>query len=228
MRKLCLVALVALGLTACADERPPAETVSVIAADGAVVQQGDNSLSIPPTALAMDTDVVIREVPTSDFPDLEGASKVIVLDPAGTQLSTPATFTVKIDKPGSKIQMMDDGWRNVTPESATDTSVVISVSRFAPIAVVEPSEVTGGGNKITGTVSWGSGDPVDQAPVELWVVDSASPLATVMTGTDGTYTFADVSAGSYVVMVDFECKEEVAAVVTDSEATVADITLCGG
>lgn len=70
-----------------------ASTVLVDAETGGVVEAGGSKLEIPPGSLAQDTVIVVREPITGMTMQSDGM-KVVMLEPSGLQLSSPATLTI--------------------------------------------------------------------------------------------------------------------------------------
>lgn len=119
MTALTLVLAVA-GLPACSDNgEPNGNAVLIIAAQGgSVAMDGDETgISIPANALTTDTEISISYGSLSDFGVLDnGLPRVLVMEPAGTTLQTPATVlldpgsVIGTDKVVSVRQWMDGGW----------------------------------------------------------------------------------------------------------------------
>jgi len=116
------------------------------------------------------------------------------------------------------------GWSPVESSSDAETGdVSVSVSRFAPlaVAVTEASSAA----EIRGTLSWGSGDPAAEAPVQLYQGDTLVTETT--TGADGSFSFADLEPGTYRVVVDYECTIDEAVDVAAGDVEELALTLCG-
>jgi hypothetical protein len=146
MTAFTLVLAVA-GLAACGDNgEPSGNAVLIIAAQGGTVtMDGDETgISIPANALAADAEISISYGNLSDYGALEnGLSRVLVMEPAGTTLQTPATVlldpgtTIGADKVVFVRQWMDGGWYGTQEASVVSGGLVsTTVSFLAPLAIV--------------------------------------------------------------------------------------------
>lgn len=213
---------------------PAPTTMTVPAATGGTVINADYQLVIPPMSLATDTEVTLMTAPLSGFPALENARpEVLLLEPEGTMLTRPASITIVADfvdagaSDNVAIHQLDrvDGVRWVPLESTRMPSgdVSVSVTRFAPLAVVVTSSAGGGG--VRGVIRWGDGTVVSAAPVQLFMGTTMVGMTT--TDAAGVYTFQSLAAGNYRVVVDYECRLDRPVTVAASVATL-DLILCGG
>jgi len=231
-RKLLLPFLV-LSLAGCSS----AASGLITAAEGGVVRSDAAELTVPAMSLAADTEITVDTASASDYPALEnGRPEVVRLQPEGTVLETPATVVVRSDlidaAPGSRVsihQLRDiDGvraWRAVESVFDSETGEAEAyVTTFAPLGIVV--EAVAATATVTGTLSWGSGDPADGAPVELRQGETV--VATATTDAAGAFTFADVEPGAYTVNVDYECTIDEAITLEAGETEELTLTLCGG
>ncbi len=226
--------IVALSLTACADDRP-ATSVVVSAATGGTVSLGNTELAVPAMALANDTEIMLTTANKADFPELTGAQPDVVrIEPLGTTLEFAATLVIDVSGAPSGASLSAAQLREIEGEMvwttiATELPVsnglaTVSITTFAPLAIVSPP-VVGGGNVIRGTISWGDGSPAANAPIELYVGETKQ--TEILSDSQGAFQFADVSAGSYSLRVNYECTINEAVEVSASEPTVVTLTLCG-
>ena len=243
LTQLSTLGLVAVTAVACSNARNGgggSASDVVVAVEGGTVAANANQIEIPANALSEDTEVSLIVDSITSFPALEGAQNTVLrIEPEGQVLEVPATVTIAAglasDVAAERVTVSQlynvDGvmsWRQIeTAISVVGGNVTASVSRFAPLAVVVASAVvTPGGNAIEGTVAWGDGSPVDSAPVELW--QGESKLTETTTDAEGGFGFADLTAGTYSVRIDYECMVTEAVEVTASAPTQVTITLCGG
>lgn len=239
--KLGLSMIAVLCMTAgCADDTRMAEPMLITPEAGGTITLGANEVVIPPQALAAATEVVLMTSPLSTLEALEnGVGEALILLPEGTILERAAVVTLPVDPSllveGAEVSVKQlvsgDGvmiWTDVAAElNASTGEVIVSITRFAPLAVVVETSVVAGGNIINGTIRWGDEAPVGMAPVQLFESGGASPLTSTMSAEDGTFTFADVSPGSYTIVVDYECLIEEDVTVTADAPTNVSLTLCG-
>jgi hypothetical protein len=226
-----------LALTTAAAGCNGSSTSAISAAEGGTVTASTHDVAIPAMSLATDTEVTVETADASGYPELEGAlPEVLRIEPEGTVLEVPATVTIHADFTGagaddsvSVYQLRDvDGVSTWSPmESSTDAEtgdVTVSVSRFAPLAVTVTAASSAA--EIRGTLSWGSGDPAAEAPVQLYQADTLVTETT--TGADGSFSFADLEPGAYRVVVDYECSLDEAVEVAAGDVEELTLTLCGG
>lgn len=208
----------------------------ITAAEGGVVRTDAAEVTVPAMALAADTEVTVETASASDYPDLvNGRAEVVRLEPEGTVLETPATVIVRSDliaaEPGASVtihQLRDiDGeraWRPVESVYDSETGDAEAyVDVFAPLGVAVQAAASTG--TVRGTLTWGSGDPADGAPIELRTVDGT--VGTATTDAAGAFTFTDVEPGTYTLYVMYECTidETIEVAAGDNEVS---LTLCGG
>lgn len=242
MSKHILVAAILSVLLASAcggDDESPSGVQLVTASAGGTVQAGSSSVEIPPMALTADTEVSLEAANASSYPALEGARpSVLRLEPEGTVLARPATVTIGASLVGAgagdevSVRQLASGdgimqWVPVESSRDAETgNVLVPITRFAPLAVVVARTGTPpAGLAIRGTLRWGDGSPVDAAPVQL--LQSDRVLTTTTTDPAGYFFFGDLSAGTYVVSIDYECMLSETVEVT-SETAALDLVLCGG
>lgn len=227
-------------MAGCADDTRMAEPMLITPEAGGTVSLGAIEVVIPPMALAAATEVVLMTSPLSTLEALEdGVGEALIMEPAGTTLELPATVTLPVDPSlivsGAEVSVKQlvsgDGvmiWTDIPSElNASAGEVIVSVTRFAPLAVVVETSVVAGGNVINGTIRWSDESPVDMAPIQLLESGGASPLTSTMSADDGTFTFADLSPGTYTLVVDYECLIEEEVTVTADAPTNVSLTLCG-
>ncbi|MFT5356829.1 MAG: hypothetical protein ACI9KE_004055 [Polyangiales bacterium] len=227
-------------MAGCASEARMAAPMLITPEAGGTITLGANEVVIPPMALATATEVVLLTSPLSSLEPLEnGVGEALIMEPEGTILELAATVTLPVNPSllveGATVSVKQlisgDGvmiWTDIASElNASAGEVMVSVTRFAPLAVVVETSVVGGGNVIEGTIRWGDESPAGMTPVELFESGGASPLTSTMTAADGTFTFADLSAGDYTIVVDFECLIEETVTVSADAPTSVSLTLCG-
>lgn len=115
-------------------------TVPIAAAAGGEVSSpsGSGKLTIPPGALAADTEIVLNVGPAA------GGSAASVYDfgPDGTQFSVPATLTLKFDaavpegKKAVMAVMTDGAWAEIPGSALAGGSVTGAVSHFSRFTVI--------------------------------------------------------------------------------------------
>lgn len=240
MQKICL-GLGLMMIAACADDTRVGTPMLIAAETGGTVSLGAAQVVIPPNSLAEATEVVLMTSPLSALEPLENAvGEALLLLPEGTLLELAASVTLNVDPAllveGAEVSVMQlvsgDGvmiWSMVPSElQSSSGSIIASVTRFAPLAVVVETSVVGGsGNVINGTLLWTDESPVSMAPVYLLEAGGASPLASTMTGEDGSFSFVDLTPGSYTIDIDFECPLSETVEVTAEAPTNVALTLCG-
>jgi len=211
MTVLTLVFAVA-GLAACGDNgEPNGNAVFIVAAQGGTVtMDGDETgISIPANALAADTEIAISYGSLADYGALEnGLSRVLIMEPAGTSLQTPATvlidpgMTIGVDKVVSVRQWSDGGWYGSQQASVVSGGLVSTTVTFlAPLAIVVEDAVQGP----TGTVSGMVLHIYTEAPLEgitFELLSGATVVDTAVSDAAGLFTFTEVPVGSYVVHAD--------------------------
>jgi hypothetical protein len=236
--RLIAVASFVVVLGGCgSDGRAPVGDV-VSAVEGGSVQSVSHDIDIPGMALGEDTEVTLSRADASGYPALPGARPdVLRLEPEGTELARPAQVTIHADfidaGPGDGVSVAQlvtgDGaafWSPIESEPMSGGSLAVAVTRFAPLAVVVTERPTGSG-AIEGTLVWGDGSPVTDAPVVLHG-DDTPPLATVTTDGAGLFRFTDLEPGRYSLVVDYECSLERVVDVAAGTPTRADLVLCAG
>lgn len=227
--------LLALTLALAGCNGSSASTIS--AAEGGTIEASTHDVAIPAMALATDTEVTVETAEASAYPALENARpEVLRIEPAGTVLEVPATVTIHADfidadaEEAVAIHQLQDvdgveSWTRL--EASRDEAsgdVTVSIRRFAPLGVVVTEPASTG--TIQGTIAWGSGDPVAEGPVELYQGDTL--VADTTTGADGGFAFADLDAGSYRVVMDYECSIDEAVTLEAGATEELTLTLCGG
>lgn len=221
-------------LIACASERGSGSGAQLIPADqGGSVSLNANEVTIPPNSLMEDTSVSLSLAPSSSFPGLDNAPpNVLVLEPRGTVLSTPATVFLTASDPSTvSVRQFVEGdgeafWRTLEHVNQPG-GVQVSVQRFAPLALVPVPIDVPVANEIRGRVTWADGSAVANVPVELWTAGADGPLTTTTADSDGAFSFADLSSGDYRVRVNVECDTSVDATVSGSTPTEVTLVLCG-
>lgn len=235
MRTARLASLLAASLAflGCDDSRTSSGPIR--ASEGGTVIAASHTVDIPANALASDTEVTLETAPASGYPALEGSlAEVLRIEPEGTVLEVPASLTIHGSFVGAAsaasvtVRQLTsvDGVSLWSPiESARDAAsgdLTVSVTRFAPLAVVVSE--TPSGAAITGTLRWGDGSPVDGAPVELH--QGGSLLTTATTDAAGTFSFADLTPGAYELSIDYECMLTEPVTVAAGAPTEVELTLC--
>lgn len=231
-----LSALLFVGIaSACGSTEP--STARVVAAEGGTVIASTHRVTIPAASLPADTDVTLETTSADAYPTLAGAlPEVLLMRPEGTLLERAATVTIGggfIDADAAaRVSIAQlataDGvstWQPLeSSRDATTGDVTLSVTRFAPLAVVVIE--TSGGTGIQGTIRWGDASPVAMAPIQLFLGTTA--VTTVSSDAAGAFSFSDLAPGAYRIVVDYECMLDQAVVVTAGEVTTQDLVLCGG
>lgn len=227
-------------MAGCADDTRMAEPMLITPEAGGTITLGANEVTIPPNSLAAATEVVLMTSPLSTLAALEnGVGEALILLPEGTTLERAAVVTLPVDPSllveGAEVSVKQlvsgDGvmiWTDLSSElNASAGEVIVSVTRFAPLAVVVETSVVAGGNVINGTIAWGDETPVGMAPIDLFESGGASPLTSTMSAEDGTFSFGDLSPGDYRIVVDYECLIEEDVTVTADAPSNVSLTLCG-
>lgn len=206
----------------------------IVATEGGTVVAGNNTIEIPPAALATDTEITLRTDSASDYPTLENSNgTVVALLPEGTSLSTSATVTLGADVVNADLEQRvniyqyletdgEAGWTPVEAEVRTNGSAVVGVSRLAPLGIAVQDAPVGG--TIEGTIAWGDSSPVSGAPLELWA--SEELLDTYTTDSDGGFRFEGLDAGTYGLRLEFECTLEEVVEVVEGQTTDVELSLC--
>lgn len=210
----------------CADDR---SADLIVAAEGGTVESDAFRVEIAPDALAEDTAVELSVGDAADYPSMTGEYQVLVIEPEGTVLETPAEVTIDASFIGAAdgetvtlSQLGPAGWVRLEHTDNGDGSATTFVSEFAPIAVsVAAASSTG---SIEGTLSWNDGSPVDGAPVML--MQGATHIGSSTTDATGAFGFADVEPGTYTLVVELECPLMADISVAAGAPTQADLTLC--
>jgi len=235
MTALTLTLAVA-GLPACGDNGDPSgNAVLIIAAQGgSVTMDGDETgISIPANALAADTEISISYGSLSDYGALtDGLPRVLVMEPAGTTLQTPATVLVDpgsvigADKVVSVRQWMDGGWYGTQEATVVSGGLVSTTVTFlAPMAIVVEDAPVGPTGTVSGSViHYYTEQPLEGITFEL--LDGTTVVDTAVSGADGLFSFTEVPVGSYVVHADvlpadncYSDPTEQDAVVTEDQTT---------
>ncbi len=226
------VVLAVAGVAACGDDgEPNGSDVLVIAAQGGTVSMdGDETgISIPANALAADTEIGISYGSLADYGALEnGLSRVLVMEPAGTTLQTPATVlmdpgtVIGADKVVSVRQWMDGGWYGTQEASVVSGGLVsTTVSFLAPLAVVVEDAPVGPTGTIAGMVL----HIYTEAPLEgitFELLDGTTVVDTAVSGADGLFSFTEVPVGSYVVHAVVTADENCYSDATEKDAVVTE------
>jgi hypothetical protein len=231
---LALSSLLIICLAAgCGNNTKIAGNAVIIRADegGTVDMQGDEtSLSIPANALSEDTEIGIEYGSLSDYPTLENArQRVLVMTPAGTSLSTPATVLmdpgsppIGADKVVKVVQYVDGGWYGTqSAEVVSGGLVSASVSLLAPLAIVvedPPIQPTGA---ISGTVM----HIYTEQPLEgitFHLLSGTNEIDTAVSDADGRFEFDNVPVGTYTVHADVTEEENCYGDPVDKEAVVTE------
>ncbi|MDQ3036429.1 MAG: carboxypeptidase-like regulatory domain-containing protein [Myxococcota bacterium] len=233
--RLPLALLLCASLAACNGTAPT--TARIVAAEGGTVTASTHQVAIPAMALTSDVEVTLEAVSAADYPALEGARpEVLRIEPEGTTLTRAATVTIRASfigaAEGDRVSIAQlatgDGVSTWVPmESARDAAtgdVDVPITRFAPLAIVVIGASSAGG--IEGTIRWGDSSPAADAPVQLF-------RGTELVGSDvadaaGAFSFSDLDAGGYRVVVDYECMIDQAVTVVAGEIATQDLVLCGG
>lgn len=228
MNQRILIAAIAASFVACGN---PTSTSLIVATEGGTVEAGTTEVVIPANALAVDTEITIESTPADpELPALEGAVVILRLEPEGTALEIPAAITVT----GSEIgagqtdtigawQLLDGVWAPREFSLGASGDVTLSVNVFSPVGITVREAAALGA--VTGTISWGSGDPADAAPVQLFQGEVI--VAETTTDATGAFSFPDLEPGAYSVRVNYECMIDAPADVTAGTTTTLELTLCG-
>ena len=72
---------------------------------------------------------------------------------------------------------------------------------------------------------WGDASAAPAAPIQLF--QGASLLTTTTTDAAGGFSFADLSAGEYRIVVEYECHLEQPVTVTAGTTTQQNLVICG-
>lgn len=220
------------GLAACSDNgEPNGNGVLIIAAQGGTVSMdGDETgISIPANALTADTEIAISYGSLSDYGALEnGLSRVLIMEPAGTSLATPATvlmdpgIVIGADKVVSVRQWMDGGWYGTQEASVVSGGLVsTTVSYLAPLAIVVEDAPQGPTGTISGMVLHiYTEEPLEGITFEL--LDGTTVVDTAVSGADGLFSFSEVPVGSYVVHADVGPADNCYSDATEKDAVVTE------
>lgn len=220
----CLVvALVSACVSACGVE----VSESISAESGGRIALGDSVLEIPAAALPADTAVSMRFESIGAFVPLADASDdVLTIEPADTELAVPATLTLDLGGPvesGETVvahHFTEGGWLALETEVLESGIAQTSISELGSYALTRRPGASAAG--IAGHLRWNDGTPVREAPVELH--QNGARLTDTVTDDDGAFTFTDVAAGEYQLVVSFECELEETVVLTTS--VDVDLVLC--
>lgn len=210
---------------------PSTEVSKTISAEtGGSISLDDSILEIPAAALAVDTEVSMRLDLIGDFAALADAhDDVITIEPAAIALAVPGTLTLDLGGPvelGESVvayHLVDGGWAALETEIVPGGRVRTSVTSLGSYAVTRRA-ATGDGNRIAGVLRWGTGDPVDDAPVELH--QDGARLTDTVTDPQGGFGFVDLTPGEYQIVVSFECDLEETVSVSADEPTEVELVLC--
>ena len=222
-------------LPSCAGAPPASQRI--VAATGGSVTGSVYRLAIPAMALPADAEVTLETASASTYPTLAGAlPEVLRIQPEGTVLEHAATVTIRGDfidaAAGDTISVSQllagDGvsiWQPLesTRDAATG-DVAVSVTLFSPLAVVVAHPAAGAGG-IRGTLHWGDASAAPAAPIQLF--QGTSLLRTTTTDAAGGFSFADLSAGEYRIVVEYECHLEQPVTVTAGTTTQQNLVICG-
>jgi len=216
----------------CSADEASVATETVVATAGGTVTLDAAKIEIPANALPTDTDVSLALRSAYALADLPGAvGDALTIEPVGVELLIPASVTLQIsgnteDAPVEIHVLEDHDWISMDASAVAEpSSIQFSISRFGSFApAVRVPDIADGGNRIEGTVTWGNGDPVADVDVDVFQHDSK--LTTVSTDDAGQFSLVDVTAGIYVLTIDFECAATAEVTVTDDTPGVANMVLC--
>jgi hypothetical protein len=224
MKSLLVACLLLVG---CGDSRIASGVI--VAAEGGTVENDAFTLDIAPGALAEDTTIELEVGDPADFPSMARDFEVLVMEPAGTVLSTAAEVTIDaafIDATEDEIvaisQLRDGTWVPIEHTETSGGGATTFVTVLAPIAITVSEAASTG--SIAGTIVWGDGSPVDAAPIQLFNGDSLVTTAT--SDNTGAFGFAELAPGSYRVVVDYECMLDQGVSVAAGAPTIVDLELC--
>jgi hypothetical protein len=228
---LCVVG----ALVACDDgkEQPQGTTVMILAATGGTVaMKGDEtSLSIPANALAADTEVTLSYGELSDYGALTDArSRVVVLEPAGTLLSSPASLLIDPGAPAIGAEQIvtvyqwvdgvDGGWSSPRAAEVVSLGLVsTTVNRLAPLAIVVEDPVAGP----TGTISGMVIHMYTEQPLEgmsFTLLSGATEVDSAVSDAQGGFEFTEVPVGTYTVHSEISEADNCFDDAVDKEAVV--------
>ena len=231
-RRLSLAVLVsvvtALFAVGCGDTR---SNSLIVAAEGGTVSVDATEVVIPAGSLVTDTEVSILVGGVGELPALDGLRTVVRLEPEGTVLETSASVIVSGDTIGATEGQAVGAWQIVDGvwaprEHAIDAAtgdVTVPVSYFSPVGITVRDAPAGG--TIEGTLAWGSGELVADAPVQLFLGDTL--VAETTTGTNGDFSFTGLDSGTYNVRVNYECMIDEAVGVAAGMTQTLALILCG-
>ncbi|MFH2008990.1 MAG: SpaA isopeptide-forming pilin-related protein [bacterium] len=228
---------VALGVAgfavACGDDgnSNPSSALIVASQGGTVSIDGDETaISIPAGALSQDTEIGLSYATLSDYGTLEHAhSRVLVMEPAGTQLSTPATVVFDPGAPAvsasqvvTVYQYVDGGWYGAQSGQVVSGGLIsVTVDYLAPLAVVALDPPL----DPTGTIQGSVFHIYTEEPLEGYsfvLMDGSTEIDTATSDAEGVFTFTEVVVGTYTVHADLTADQNCYSDPVDKEAIVTE------
>jgi hypothetical protein len=230
---LCFVSV----QVACDDgkEETHGTTVMIHAATGGTVamESDETSLNIPAGSLAIDTEITLSYGELSDYGALANArSRVLVMEPAGTTLSSPAAVLIDPGTPAigatqtvtvyQWVAGVDGGWSNPREAQVVSMGLVsTSVTYLAPLAIVVEDPVVGP----TGTISGSVFHIYTEQPLEgmsFTLLSGATEVDTAVSDAQGGFLFTEVPVGTYTVHSEITEADNCFGDPVDKEAVVTE------
>ncbi len=210
----------------------PSETSQMItAAAGGTVALDDMSLVVPPSALAVDTEISLRTEALGNFAPLAGAAdEVLTIAPAETALERPGTLTLDLGgaiaagERAGVYHFVDGGWSQVESAVVSGGLLRASVTYLGTYAVTRKL-VDDTGNRITGALTWSDTSAARDIPIQLQR-DGAVVRQTTTDATGG-FGFVDLEPGTYQLVVSSECALDRTVIVNPDAPTQLSLVLCG-
>ena len=228
MKPLRVLFAFALLLGACSESGPT--TTVINSAEGGTVASATHTIDIPALSLASDTEVTL-DMPAADaYPPVPGDRSVILtIEPEGTVLEIPATLVIhgsqigaSADETVAVYRLVDGAWAPREFSRDVETGdITTSITVFGPIGIGISAPVAG--TTLQGTIAWGDGTPVADAPIQLYQGDTLVQETT--SNAEGLYRFEGLEAGTYSIRVNYECMIDQGVSVSGDTVT-QDLVLC--
>jgi hypothetical protein len=209
MKRLALSFLFVFLAMACGDERTTSSLISATAGGTVRIGTSETRLEVPPNSLSMDTEIIATVDEPAGYPAREGLREVLVLEPAGTALEIPANLMWKPAGAAlggtdrlTLVELVDGGWqaREVSVTVGSGGIVSTTVGRLGTYGLaVQPAPMGD-----TGTIQGSVLHIYTEAPlpgIGITLYEQTERMVgTATSGSDGSFSFADVPVGSYFLV----------------------------